>query len=410
MRALTALALCACAAFPPNDVLADGVAGAPQPGSAELQARLDRAYEGDVVDLGGATWSGPATIDKRVVLRAGTIDGRGQARVLVIKATDVVLDHVTVRHSGKDLSAPDACVWIDKSATRTQVRDSTFIDCGFGIWVDETDGTRIVRNRIVGSLTGPRSDRGNGIQLFNASHASVLNNVVTGGRDGIYVSATEDSVIEGNDISTTRIGVHYMFSYDNTVRNNVARANQTGFALMGSRRIIATANIAEHNETHGLLFRDVEQCVIDSNRSAQNGEGLFFFSSTGNRITRNQVIDNDIGAKIWAGSIRNVLSGNVFGANRQQVFYVGHDDLVLGGDGPGNFWSDYLGWDQNGDGIGDRPYRVDSFSAGLMHRFPAATLLLRSPALELLTHLEQSLPILRVATVVDRSPLLRSVP
>ena len=76
----------------------------------------------------------------------------------------------------------------------------------------------------------------------------------------------------------------------------------------------------------------------------------------------------------------------------------------MGENGPGNYWGDYLGWDQDGDGFGDRPYRLDSFTASLIHRFPAAVLLVRSPALELLSHLEQTLPILRVPTIIDNRP------
>ena len=55
--------------------------------------------------------------------------------------------------------------------------------------------------------------------------------------------------------------------------------------------------------------------------------------------------------------------------------------------GVGNRWGDYIGWDQDGDGIGDRPHRVESFKARLLYQYPAVALLLRSPALEMLSHL-----------------------
>ena len=66
------------------------------------------------------------------------------------------------------------------------------------------------------------------------------------------------------------------------------------------------------------------------------------------------------------------------------------------------------GDDQDGDGVGDRPYRLDAFSSRTIHKYPAAVLLLRSPALELLAHLEERLPVLKVPTVVDWSPLMRA--
>ena len=74
--------------------------------------------------------------------------------------------------------------------------------------------------------------------------------------------------------------------------------------------------------------------------------------------------------------------------------------------GEGNYWSDYLGWDQDGDGRGDRPYRVDSFHASLLYRYPSAALLLRSPALELLGRLQERLPTLRVPTIREEHPAM----
>ena len=133
---------------------------------------------------------------------------------------------------------------------------------------------------------------------------------------------------------------------------------------------------------------------------------MFFFSSVGNIIEDNVIADNEMGLKIWAGTKRNHVEGNVIRGNRQQVFYVAADDQIWGSEGRGNYWSDYLGWDQDGDGIGDRPHRVDSFTAVLLHRYPSAVLLLRSPALETLAHVVDRLPILRTPTVVDNAPLL----
>jgi nitrous oxidase accessory protein len=133
---------------------------------------------------------------------------------------------------------------------------------------------------------------------------------------------------------------------------------------------------------------------------------MFFFSSTDNVIENNWILDNEMGMKVWAGTVRNRVKGNVIRGNRVQVFYVGAEDQIWGESGQGNHWGDYLGWDQDGDGVGDRPHRVDSFTTQLLHRYPSAVLLMRSPALEMLSHLADRLPVLRTPTVVDVSPLI----
>jgi nitrous oxidase accessory protein len=133
---------------------------------------------------------------------------------------------------------------------------------------------------------------------------------------------------------------------------------------------------------------------------------MFFFSSTENAIQDNLVQGNEIGMKIWAGTRRNLVEGNVIRGNREQIFYVSAEDQIWGESGRGNHWGDDLGWDQDGDGVGDRPHRVDSFTAGLLYRYPSAALLLRSPALETLSQLADRLPMLRTPTIIDQSPRL----
>jgi nitrous oxidase accessory protein len=318
------------------------------------------------------------------------------------------VEDLEVRGSGKDLGAPDTGIFVEKGATRAVVRRVRVDVAGFGIWINETEAAEILDCRITGSLEGNRPERGNAIHLFDGSHLVVRGNTIVGGRDGIYVSATDDSVIEDNDISLTRYGIHYMYAQRNVVRRNHASRNLTGITLMLSQGIEATDNVATDNEEYGFLMRDIEDCKVIGNRSARNQLGLFFYGSTDNVLERNVVRDNSIGIKIWGGSLRNRISENAFIGNRMQVFFVSASDLVLGEKEAGNFWSDYLGWDQNGDGIGDRPYRVDGFTNHLLYQYPAAVLLLRSPTLELLAHLEERLPLLRVPTVVDRSPLART--
>ncbi len=378
---------------------------------ADLVATIAAAHDGDLVEVPRGTWHGPIRIERRITLRGtgGVIDGGGHGTVVVITAPGATIEGLTVRGSGTELSGmqPDSCIWVEKSATGAVVRNNSLSDCAFGIWVNTTHKAELIGNHVYGRTEQRPTDRGNGIQLFDGSELVVRGNVVTGARDGIYVSAVEDSLIEDNQVRNQRYGVHYMYSQRNTLRNNVSEDNLSGFALMESHDLTVVGNVARHNEHHGILFRDATGCIIRDNRLIENGEGLFFFSSADNQIQGNRMVGNKVGAKIWAGSQRNTISGNAFIANRQQVFYVGATDLVLGKDGPGNFWSDYVGWDQNGDGVGDRPYRMASFTSRLVYKYPAAAMLTHSPAVELLSHLEERMPLLTAPTVVNRSPLTR---
>ena len=374
----------------------------------DLQAAIDRAQDGDVIELPSGRWQGPLKLDKAVTLRGdgAVIDGGNDGNVIVVDAPGARVEGLTIRNSGSDVGAPDCCVYVTKRATGAVIRDNRMQSCVFGIWVHETAAAQIVGNHITGRSDLRSADRGNGIHLFNASHLVVSENHVEQARDGIYVSATEHSLIENNVTVNLRFGIHYMYSYSNTLRGNVASDNAIGLALMESLHLVVEDNEALDNDRYGILFRDVQYSEIRRNRLERNGHGMFFFSSTDNVVEDNRIANNEVGMKVWAGTRRNGVSGNHIVGNRQQVFYVGAEDQFWGEDGSGNRWGDYIGWDQDGDGIGDRPHRVESFKARLLHQYPAVALLLRSPALEMLSHLSERLPVMRSPAIVDRAPLV----
>ena len=386
---------------------AESLSSAPR-ATPSLQDLVRSAEEGDVIEVGPGEHAGPIRIERTIILRGagGSIDGQGVGRVVSIAAPGVRLEGLTIHNSGSEVGDSDACVYLEPSAVGAMVLENVLYDCAFGIWVHETDSARLIANRIRGREGVRITDRGNGIQLHDSSHLLVSGNSISGARDGIYVGATVDSVIERNETHDQRFGIHYMYSYRNTIRDNRSSGNTVGFALMGSLHLVVTGNRAHDNARNGLLFRDVQFCRIEGNRLERNGTGLFFFSSTENEILENEVIDNELGIKVWAGSRRNRVEGNLVRGNRQQIFYVGAEDQIWGAGGRGNRWGDYLGWDQDGDGVGDRPYRVNGLKANLLYRYPAVVLLLRSPALEMLFHMADRFPIFRTPTIVDESPLV----
>ncbi len=400
---LAAMALAATATGAGAATLRPSISGPP------LATLVAQAEPGDVVELPPGSWRGPVVVGERVTLLGlgGVIDGGGEGRAVTLSGPGATLDGVSVARSGKETGTMDACVFIEQGATGAVVRGTHLSECGYGVWISRTGGVQIVDNQIQGATTGSRVERGNGIHLYATGEALVSGNVVRNGADGIYVFMSSPVLIRDNQLIDTRYGVHYMYAHDNRLVGNVVTGALTGYALMQSRGLDVTKNVARRNSEKGILFRDTQRCNIADNLLEENAEGMFFYSSTFNAIVDNRLVRNDVGMKIWAGSADNQIAGNQLVGNATQVLYSGTADLVIAPDGPGNYWSDYVGWDQSGDGVGDRPYRVDSFTTGLVHQYPAAVLLLRSPALELLGHMEEGLPLLRTPTVIDAHPVVR---
>lgn len=375
-----------------------------------VQAAIDAAEEGDVIVLPEGVWPGPARVDRPLTLTSdgGVLDGGGRGSVVVVTAPGARVVGLRARDSGQDLRARDACVLVEPGAVGAVVQGNELRGCTFGIWVHSTRDVRVVDNDIEGKPDAHFSRKGNGVHLFDSTGLTVQGNRVRLARDGVYVSAPHDSAIVGNTTSDLRYGIHYMYSFRNRIEWNESHGNITGIALMQSADLTVAGNVVRGNERHGILFRDALRCRIEGNVVEGNGEGLFFYSSLDNDIVGNRLAHNQIGARVWAGTKRNRVQGNAFVGNREQVHYVAAADQEWGApEGGGNHWSDHLGWDQDGDGIGDRPYRVDAFQANLLHRHPSAVLLLNSPTLELLALLQAQMPVFRVPTVIDRWPLTR---
>jgi nitrous oxidase accessory protein len=76
--------------------------------------------------------------------------------------------------------------------------------------------------------------------------------------------------------------------------------------------------------------------------------------------------------------------------------------------GRGNSWTEYRGYDANGDGIGDIPHRVDGVMDALLQRTPLAQAFLYTPAHFALEAAARMFPLSRRPPVlVDPSPLMR---
>jgi nitrous oxidase accessory protein len=74
-----------------------------------------------------------------------------------------------------------------------------------------------------------------------------------------------------------------------------------------------------------------------------------------------------------------------------------------------NYWDKYSGYDLNGDGFGDVPYRPVRLFSLIVERNPMALMLLRSMFVQILDLTERVMPTITPETLVDEKPLMRKV-
>ncbi|MEQ6885475.1 nitrous oxide reductase family maturation protein NosD [Salicola sp. Rm-C-2C1-2] len=395
-----------------------------QPG--QLAQALENAHSGDTLELEPGLFSGHYRIDTSLTLQGspGTIiDGGGKDTILTISAPDVSVKGLLLRNSGDNLTQHESAIFIKTSGRDAHIQNNRINAQGFGIWVDSAPNVLIERNRITGNTEIRSQDRGNGIHLHHVNGAIIRDNTVCQARDGIYINVSNHNSLVANRLCNQRYGIHYMYSNSNTVRSNRSWGNRTGYALMQSTRLEVINNRAENDKGYGFLLNYITQSTLrdnaavdikastspDGTRSIEGGEGkaLFIYNSQKNRIHGNTFARTAIGIHMTAGSENNEIHGNSLISNRTQVKYVSNRAQEWSKDGRGNYWSDYMGWDINDDGIGDVPHEPNDAVDRILWTYPMARVLMNSPAVELMRWVQSAFPILRPRGVKDSHPLMR---
>lgn len=392
----------------------------------ELPAALMAAEPGAALHLEPGVHHGGVRIAVPLTLTAdaeAVLDGGGRGHVLVVAAAGVTVQGLTLRNGGAHLGDLDAGIFVEDNADRVRLIDNRIYARSFGIWLDGVSEALLKDNHISGDAGLRSQDRGNGIQLFNVNNALVIGNTVRETRDGIYIDVSDNNRLEGNTLLDQRYGIHYMFSHHNEVIGNHTRGNRGGYALMSSYHLEVRDNRAEGDENHGFMLNNITYSTIANNTairikhgtssgsgrniSGAEGKALFIYNSQYNDIHDNLLVGTDIGIHLTAGSEGNKVYHNALVNNRSQVMYVATREQEWSVDGKGNYWSDYIGWDLGGDGIGDVPHEPNDSVDRLLWTYPMARVLMNSPAVRLLRWVQREFPILRPSGVKDSAPLMR---
>lgn len=375
---------------------------------ADFPRALAAAKPGDVLRLAAGVYRGPITIataSLRVVGSSGAvIDGAGRGSAVTIVAGGVALEDLTIQNSGRDLVGNDSVVLIRETHGVT-VRRCRIRSGAFGIYVQAGGDHLIEDNDVRGDVALARSNRGNGIHLWHTARNRVLRNHIEDARDGLYLSFAQHNEIRGNTAASVRYGIHYMYSDGNTLAGNRLEHCLGGAALMFSKRNLFADNRAAENRRFGILLLAVDTTRLEGNLVARNDRGIIIDNSNSDRLERNRVESNGIGLFLSGGSESNVFAANDFTGNLVQA-YVGHAGINSWSEnGRGNFWSDYGGFDFNGDGVGDVPYRLQTGTSALLALRPAARWFIASPTLALLDWFEQRM-VVRGDEFIDCAPLV----
>jgi len=385
-----------------------------------IAAALAAAPEGATIEVRGGVYPGPLVIDKRVTLVGvgdppPVIDGGGRGTVVHIRAAGVRLRGFVVRNSGDDLEREETGVLI--TAPDVLVEDNHLVDVLFGIELKNAPRS-IVRRNLVRGKALPVARRGDGIKLWYSEGVLLEGNRVEAARD-VVLWFSPNTTLRGNTIRDGRYGVHTMYLDSGRIEGNLLADNAVGAFLMYSRGLEFIGNTVTRSRGpsgYGFGLKDVDGVVARDNLIVNNHVGIYLDNSPVSLDAQglfegNLIAFNDVGITLLPMVQRNTFSGNTFWENVEQVHIQGGGQLrgnLWAVAGRGNFWSDYTGYDADGDGIGDLPYRAERLFEDLMARQPTLRIYLMSPAALALDLAARAFPVVKPAPkLVDPSPLMR---
>ncbi len=374
------------------------------PGTS-ITAAIEQTSDGDVVEVLAGTYRENVLVETSIILRAQgevVVDGGGVGHVIAVTAAGARVEGFRLQGCGLEKDLAPAGVWLGQDAAAAQVVGNHISGCRFGVWLHGPVGAVVEDNEIHGILEFSEEDRGDCIHLWSADEFQISNNRVSHCRDGIYLELSHDGEIADNEVTKSRYAIHTMWCDRSKYVGNTLSDNLVGLALMFSSRVSALDNTLHANRTHGLLMVQVTHGKAIGNRAVGNTKGFFLYNSLYNEVSGNLLARNHLGLHYWGGSEENRIAENAFIENQIQVEFVAARDQ----DWAGNYWSDYDGWDVDADGVGEVPYRSNTLVDALLYKYPAAKLLLTSPAFQVLALAERELPVIRVPKAVDERPLM----
>jgi nitrous oxidase accessory protein len=407
-------------------ILASFILGAADPASSStfnLQSALDTARPGDTVQVPTGIYQGNFVIRKSITLEGigwPILDGNNQGTVINIDNTpDVTIRGLVIRNTGVRLDKEDAGISAYGSP-RLVVENNRLENTLFGVKVKDSEGSRIINNIIGAKADLDVAARGDSVLIWYSQNSQLIGNQISHGRD-VVLWYNNGAVIRDNIILDNRYGLHFMYCDDNLVENNRLEGNSVGAFLMYSRRLILRHNIFANNRGpsgYGIGLKDIDGVEASDNLFSGNRVGMYFDNSpwsldVSQHFTRNAFTYNDIGLLFAPSVKRNYFSRNSFIDNAEQVglttsgTFEGNGFTVAG---EGNFWSDYAGYDADGNGRGDVPYVSKSLFENMMDKNPALRLFQLSPAQQAIELAARAFPIFQPQPKFsDNAPLLEPV-
>jgi nitrous oxidase accessory protein len=225
---------------------------------------------------------------------------------------------------------------------------------------------------------------GNRGVTFGQSNCVLTNSVVNGNVFGVYLASATSNLVSNNNLNGNGFGIYLDGSSGNKLSNNSA-SNEKG----GGGKASLSDGIYMYNSHNNNVVR----CDLSDN----DNFGVSLYQSKSNVFSNNTISSNaQFGVRLREGSDNNKFSFNVFKANQENGVLIGDSqgntfyfnnfvnekshfytqennninstkklNYTFNGNPfssfVGNYYSNYVGTDSDGNGIGDSSFGADKY-------------------------------------------------
>ncbi len=200
--------------------------------------------------------------------------------------------------------------------------------------------------------------------FIHSSGNMIFDNSILRFKYGVYLKDENfEHVFTGNNISRNEIsnctsGIYLRANAEyNTINRNYIIDNLEGIIIYYCENNTIQNNFVHSNTVYGIYINiNSDGNIVSRNICSENRYGIRFKAVSYNEIFLNRLEKNELGLYSCCGSHHNILYFNSLIDNEKNAsdgFYNFWDNGIVG-----NYWEDYNGTDNDGDGIGDTPYPI----------------------------------------------------
>ena len=154
--------------------------------------------------------------------------------------------------------------------------------------------------------------------------------------------------------------ITFAYTNDSTIANITATDNFVSILLWNANNNTITNNTLTDNMLGPIIGSSNDNRLINNDITNNNLQGIGLFIDSHNNTLIGNVVKNSSCGVFLRMSEENTFYHNNFVNNTNQVNIEESPNNIWDNGVEGNYWSNYIGFDSDHDGIGDSPHLLDA--------------------------------------------------